>query len=37
MQPEWSGHPEVVPTIILFVLGGLISFLLLGYVFAFFW
>jgi hypothetical protein len=37
MQPEWSGDPEVAPTVLMFALGGLISFLLLVFVFAFYW
>lgn len=36
MQPEWSGNPEVGPTILLFGGAGLIAFLLLTYVFAFY-
>ncbi len=37
MKPEWSGNPEVVPTMLLFGVTGLISFLLMVLVFAFYW
>lgn len=37
MKPEWSGNPEVVPTIMLYGAAGLIVFLLLTFVFAFYW
>lgn len=37
MKPEWSGDPEVVPTVMLFTMAGLFSFILLVYVFAYYW
>ena len=37
MKPEWSGNPEVVPTVIIFLSAGLIVFLILVFVFAFYW
>lgn len=37
MKPEWSGNPEVGPTILLYGLAGLAAFLLLVVVFAFYW
>jgi hypothetical protein len=37
MKPEWSGSPEVAPTVILYLSAGLIAFLLLVFVFAFYW
>lgn len=36
MKPEWSGNPEVVPTFLLVGAAGLLSFILLVYVFAFY-
>jgi hypothetical protein len=37
MQPEWSGNPEVGPTLLLIGLTGLIAFILMVVVFAFYW
>lgn len=37
MQPEWSGDPEVAPMLALITITGLIAFLLLVWVFAFYW
>jgi hypothetical protein len=37
MQPEWSGDPEVVPMLVLLAVTGLIAFVLMVWVFAFYW
>ncbi len=37
MKPEWSGSPEVGPTVLMFTLAGALSFMLLVFVFAFYW
>lgn len=37
MQPEWSGDPEFRPMVVLIAITGLIAFLLLVWVFAFYW
>jgi hypothetical protein len=37
MKPEWSGNPEVGPTITLYLLAGLSALLILTFVFAFYW
>jgi hypothetical protein len=36
MRPEWSGDPEVGPMLALIGVTGLVSFLLLVWVFAFY-
>jgi hypothetical protein len=36
MKPEWSGNPELGQFLIVYGLTGLIAFLLLVYVFAFY-
>ncbi len=36
MQPEWSGDPELRPMLILISVTGLICFLLMVWVFAFY-
>ncbi len=37
MKPEWSDSAEAIPTMVLYGLGGLISFVLMVVVFAFYW
>lgn len=37
MQPEWSGDPEVGPVFLLVGITGLVAFLLMVWVFAFYW
>lgn len=36
MRPEWSGDPEVGPMLVLIGVTGLVSFLLLVWVFVFY-
>jgi hypothetical protein len=37
MQPEWSGDPESGPMMVLVLITGLIAFVLMVWVFAFYW
>lgn len=37
MQPEWSGDPEAGPMMVLIAVTGMIAFILLVWVFAFYW
>jgi hypothetical protein len=36
MKPEWSGNPEVGPTITIFLVAGALAFLMLVFLFAFY-
>ncbi|GIV91624.1 MAG: hypothetical protein KatS3mg056_0333 [Chloroflexus sp.] len=37
MQPEWSGDPEVKPVFLAVTLTGMVAFLLMVWLFAFYW
>ncbi len=37
MQPEWSGSPEIPPIFLLIGMTGLIAFVFMVWVFAFYW